>query len=74
MYGRGGRDDRGREFAFVNLRNINIFVFTGKSFNINFYLPFNNAIRRLIIAQGADGEALLGELDKIEKMGGNYIY
>ena len=75
VYGNGGSYDRGREFTFVNPRNINIPVFTCKSLNINPYLPFNNAIRRFILAQGADGELLLGELDKIEKMGGGrYIY
>ena len=68
--GRGGRDDRGKEFSLVNPRNINIPMFTGKSLNINPYLPFNNAIRRLILAQGADGDVLLTILDKVEKMGG----
>ena len=70
LQGRGGRDERGREFTLVNPRNINIPIFSGKSLNINPYLPFNNAIRRLILAQGVDGEVLLGVLDKVEKMGG----
>ena len=34
-YGRGGRDDRGKEFALVNPRNINVHIFVGKSFNVN---------------------------------------
>ena len=46
-------------------------IFTGKSLNNNPYLPFNNAIRRLTLAQGVDGEELLHILDKVEKMGGN---
>ena len=70
-YGRGGREDRGKEFALVNPRNINVPIFTGKSLNVNPYLPFNNAIRRLILAQGAEGDTLLTILDKVEKMGAN---
>ena len=52
--GRGGRVDRGNELSSVNLRNINMFIFIGESFNDNPYLPFNDAIRRFILAQGVD--------------------
>ena len=69
--GGGGRDDKRKEFALVNPRNINIRIFTGKTLNINPYLPFNNAIRRFIDAQGVDGEELLYILDKVERMGAN---
>ena len=69
IHGGGGRDDRSREFTLVNPRNINIRVFIGKSLNVNPYLPVNNAIRRLMLAQGADGDLFLLELDKVEKMG-----
>ena len=68
--GGGYGDDKRKEFTLVNPRNINIPIFTGKALNANPYLPFNNAIRRLILAQGADGEQLLHILDKVEKMGG----
>ena len=69
-YGKGGgRGDKSKEFILVNPRNIDIAIATGKSFDTNPYLPFNNAFRRLIMAQGADGDRLLGVLDKIEKMG-----
>ena len=36
-----------------------------------FIYHFNNAIRRLILAQGAEGDTLLIILDKVEKMGAN---
>ena len=54
-YGGGRREDKGKEFTIVNPRNITIPIFTGKALNTNPYLFFNNAIRRLIMAQGADG-------------------
>lgn len=72
-HGGGSRDDKRKEFALVSPRNINIQIFTGNALNINPYLPFNNAIRRLIFAQGVDGEELLYILDKVEKMGGHLL-
>ena len=69
--GGGGRTDRSKEFILVTPRNISIPTFTGKTLNSNPYLPFNNAIRRLVMAQGADGDTLLIILDKVEKMGTN---
>ena len=62
----GGRK---QEFALVNPRNITITTFTGRNLHTNPYMPFNNALRRLILAQGQDGEVLLKVLDKIEKLG-----
>ena len=70
-YGGGRRDDKSKEFTLVNPRNINIPTFTGKALNSNAYLLFNNAIRGLIMAQGADGDTLLTILNHVEKMGPN---
>ena len=56
-------------FILVNLRNIIVTPFSGRSLNATPYLPFNNAIRRLIFVQGSDGEVLLKVLDKIEALG-----
>ena len=67
----GGHTDRSKEFTLVNPLNISIPTFTGKTLNSNPYLPFNNAIRRLVMAQGADGDTVLTILDKVEKMGTN---
>ena len=37
-------------------------------------MPFNNALRRFIFAQGSDGEVLHKMLDKVEKMGTNKYF
>lgn len=37
--------------------------------NINPYLTFNNAIRRLILVQGQDGDVVVELLDRVEKFG-----
>ena len=57
------------EFTLVNSRNITITPFTGRNLNTNPHLPLNNAVRSLILVQGADGEVLLRILDKIEARG-----
>ena len=64
----GGRK---HEFALVSPRNVTITTFTGRNLHTNPYMPFNNALRRLMLAQGQDGEMLLQVLDKIEKLGNN---
>ena len=69
--GNRGEDRRGREFQFVNLRNVNIVQFTGKQFNINPYMPFNNGLRNLIMTQCQDGEELLEILRHVESYGGD---
>ena len=66
---RGGGSRR-HEFVLVNPRNININNFIGRNLHINPYVPFNNAIRRFILAQGQDGEALLQIFDTMESLGG----
>ena len=71
VYRGGRRDDRSKEFTFVNPRNVNIPTFIGKALNTNPYLFFNNAIRRFIMAQGADGDTLVIILNHVEKMGPN---
>ena len=71
--GNGGDDRRGREFQLVNPRKITITIFTGKQLNTNPYMPFNNAIRNLILTQGHDGEELLEVLDHIESFGGESL-
>ena len=51
----GGRDGEKRdysEFRLVNQRNIIITTFTGRNPNINPYVAFNNAMRRLMLVQG----------------------
>ena len=65
----GKSGTRKNEFIFVNPRNIIINMFTGRNLHSNPYMPFNNSIRRLILAQGSDGEMLLKMLDKVETMG-----
>ena len=65
--GKGGT--KKSDFILVNPRNIIINVFTGRSLHSNPFLPFNNSIRRLILAQGSDGEMLLKMFDKVEIMG-----
>ena len=71
VHGRGGRDDKSREFTRVNRRNINMFISTGKSLNVNPDLLFNNAIRRLVLVQGANLELSSDIFDKVEKRGAN---
>ena len=56
--GKGGGSKR-FEFTLINQRNITINVFIGRNFHTNPYMPFNNAVRRLILSQGHDGELLL---------------
>ena len=69
-YTGGSNNDRqDREFQLVNARNINIVPFSGKNVQTNPYLPFNNALRRLILVQGKDGEELLDILDEVEQCG-----
>ena len=56
----------------MNPRNIIIInIFIGRNANSNPYMPFNNSLRRLMLAQGSDGEVLLQILDKVETMGIN---
>ena len=66
-----GRNNYNRrtEFALVNPRNITTNPFSGKNLHSNPYIPFNSAIRRLILSQGSDGTLLLKLLDKIEALG-----
>ena len=54
----------------MNPRNIIINTFTGRNLHTSPYMPFSNALRRSILAQGQDGEALLQILDTIESLGG----
>lgn len=69
----GGRDygdeRKRREFLLVKSSNINITVFTGFNLQTNPHIPFNKAIRKLMISQGEDGEELLKILDHIETYG-----
>ena len=58
-----------KEFQLVNARNVNINPFSGRNLATNPYLPFNNALRRLILVQGHDGEELLNILNEIEQCG-----
>ena len=64
-----GRDDK--EFQLVNARIITITPFSGRNLPANPHLPFNNALRRLILLQGKDGEQLLDILDEVEQCGGD---
>ena len=57
------------EFNLVNPRNITITQFSGRNLNTTPYIPFNNSIRRLTLAQGSDGELLLKILDGVEALG-----
>lgn len=60
---------RKNEFTLANPRNITIVFLFGRNLNTNPYLPFNKAIRRLILSQGSDGDVLLRILDKMEVLG-----
>ena len=71
--GNGGEDRRGREFQLATPRNINIVQSTGKQLSSNPYMPFNNAIRNLILTQGQDGEELIEALDLVESSPGEKI-
>ena len=71
--GNGGEDRKGKEFQLVNHRNLNIVQFTGKQFSSNPYMPFNNAIRDLILTQEQDGEELIEILELVESFGGEKI-
>ena len=62
-------DTKRSECALVNPRNTSINAFSGKHLHSNPYMPFNSALRRLILAQGSDGKILLKILDKIEALG-----
>ena len=57
------------EFTLVNPRNITITPFSSRNLNTTPYIPFNNSIRRLTLAQGSDGELLLKILDGVEALG-----
>lgn len=57
------------EFILVKASNLTMPVFSGTNLTTNPYLPFYKALRRLIYTQGEDGEALLRELDEVEKLG-----
>ena len=67
--GGGNGDRQDREFQLVNARNINIVPFSGRNVYTNPYLPFNSALRRLILVQGKDGDELLNILDDVEQCG-----
>ena len=54
----GKSGTRKNEFISVNLRKISINMFTGRNLHSNPYMLFNNSKRRLILAQGSDGEML----------------
>ena len=64
-----GDDKKRREFLLAKSSNINITAFIGFNLEKNPYIPFNKAIRNLILAQGEDGEELLKVLDHIETYG-----
>ena len=64
-----GDDRKRREFLLVKSSNINITIFAGFNLNKNPFIPFNKAIRKLILTQGGDGEELLKILDSIEIYG-----
>lgn len=55
------------------MRNINITLFNGRNIQSNPYLPFNNALRRLVLVQGKDGEELLDILDDVEQFGDDKV-
>ena len=59
-----------REFQLANARNIYIVPSSGGNMQINKYLPSNNALRRLMLVQGKDGDELLDILDEVEQCGG----
>ena len=61
-----GDDRKKREFLLVKSSNINITVFTGFNLQKNPCIPFNKAIRTLILTQGEDGEEFLKIFDHIE--------
>ena len=65
-----GRDDgdntKRREFLLAKLSNINIVVFIGYNLYKNLYVPFNKALRKLIMSQGCDGDELVKILDHVE--------
>ena len=67
----GGSD--GKEFQFVNPRNITILTFIGKNSHSNPYLMFNNQIRKFISTMGQDGDELAIILDEIEKRGNTKV-
>ena len=57
------------EFRLVNPRNITVSIFNGKNLATNPYMALNTSIRRLIVTQGAEGEALIKILDYVETLG-----
>lgn len=69
MSGHGGKDKSGREFQFVNPRNVIVTQLVGKQLNTNPYMPVNNAVRNVTLTQGQDGEELLEVLDIVESFG-----
>ena len=57
------------EFVIVKASNLTVPIFSGTNLANNPFLPFYKAMRRLIYAQGEDGEQLLLLLDVVEKLG-----
>ena len=63
----GGVDKSTKEFMLVNPRNVIVPSFSGFTLNSKPYMPFNKAMRKLIRAQGIDGELMLEVLIEVEK-------
>ena len=66
--GKGGGVRRG-EFTFASPRGSIVITFTGGNLLTDPHLACNNALRRLMLAQGLGGELLLRVLDKMEALG-----
>ena len=58
-----------KELMLVNPRNVIVQTFSGTNLHNRPYMPFNKAMRKLIRAQGGDGELLLNIFDQVEEWG-----
>ena len=71
----GSKDDgdngKRREFLLVKSSHININIFTNYNLAKDPYIPFNKAVRKLIMAQRCDGDELLKILDHVESYDDN---
>ena len=67
----GGGQKSNKEFMLVNPRNVVVQTLSGINLNRLPYMPFNKSLRKLIRAQGEDGDLLLIILDNVERYGSN---
>ena len=65
---KGGDKRDGGESRLVDPRSVIISVFTGRNLVINPYMVFHNAVRRLILIKGRDGDIVVDILDRVESM------